>query len=106
MIVNEKDRIFFRLGHSTKGYPDWILCKIIYNKIFVRLLARSSIFKFEKRKKWDCVDGKRIIVYRWEPEMPFLDLDPYHKEESTCRVKTEFESKNGILPIPFKNEFL
>ncbi|WP_167882572.1 hypothetical protein [Leptospira kmetyi] len=45
---------------------------------------------------WDCVQGKRTVVYRWEKEMPFLDFDPYHKEEVLCGNVTEFERKNGI----------
>ncbi|MCG6168664.1 hypothetical protein [Leptospira sanjuanensis] len=45
---------------------------------------------------WDCVQGKRTVVYRWEKEMPFLDFDPYHKEEVPCGKNTEFETKNGI----------
>ncbi|PJZ39633.1 hypothetical protein CH370_20190 [Leptospira kmetyi] len=45
---------------------------------------------------WDCVQGKRTVVFRWEKEMPFLDFDPYHKEEVLCGNVTEFERKNGM----------
>lgn len=48
---------------------------------------------------WKCADGKRIVVYRWEPEMPFVDFDPYHKDQNSCDQITEFEKQNGNSPI-------
>ncbi|WP_207796155.1 hypothetical protein [Leptospira ellisii] len=44
---------------------------------------------------WNCHEGERILVYRWEPEMPFADFNPYHKEKSDCGEITEFEKKFG-----------
>lgn len=46
---------------------------------------------------WNCLNEKRIVVYRWETEMSFVDFDPYHKEESFCNEMTEFEKRNGNL---------
>ncbi|TGM61866.1 hypothetical protein EHQ97_00700 [Leptospira adleri] len=79
-------------------------CKISYGFLTVGLPKpdrhdRTGTFAGYEFFLWNCVEGKRIIVYRWEPEMPFLDFDPYHKEEARCQELTEFESKNGILKI-------
>ncbi|MBM9500777.1 hypothetical protein JWG44_11015 [Leptospira sp. 201903071] len=82
-------------------------CRISYKFLTIGLpkpdrKERTGTFAGYEFHLWNCVDGKRVIVYRWEPEMPFFDFDPYHKEETACNEKTEFERKNGILEFPLK----
>lgn len=94
-------KFLFRLAIAILPFVFANTCKISYGFQTIGMPKadrhdRTGSFMGYDYFLWDCVGGKRTVVYRWEREMPFLDFDPYHKEEVLCGEKTEFERENGI----------